>query len=178
MFKEERDYNKFSWKDLGDPEKGRPNLGPNVPVFAYRLLQYTLRDVLITELGVEKASDIFIRAGWLAGTQFCENMLNRQLGFNEFVAQLQQTLKDQAIGILRIEEADLDKMKFTLAVAEDLDCSGLPFTDEVICQYDEGFIAGIMEAYTGTPFKAKEIDCWASGDRVCRFEVTAERTDK
>jgi uncharacterized protein len=177
MFKKERDYNNFSWKDLGDPEKGRPNLGLNVTVLAYRLLQYTLRDVLITELGVEKANDIFIKAGRLAGAQFCENMLNKKLGFNEFVAQLQQTLRDQAIGILRIEEADTEKMKFVLTVAEDLDCSGLPFTDEVVCKYDEGFIAGILEAYTGTPFNAKEIDCWASGDRVCRFEVKAVRQE-
>ncbi len=171
MFKEERDYNKFSWEDLGDLEKGRPNLGPTVPVLAYRLLQYTLRDVLITELGVKRTNDIIVKAGRLAGTHFCQNMLNRGLGFDEFVAELQQTLKEQSIGLLRVEKVDLEKMRMTLTVAEDLDCSGLPFTDEVVCQYDEGFIAGILEAYTGKPFLVKEIDCWASGDRVCRFDV-------
>jgi uncharacterized protein len=173
MFKEERDYNKFTWQDLGDIEKGRPNLGLYVPVMAYRLLQYTLRDVLIGELGVEKANDIFIKAGRLAGSQLCKNLLNTSLNLNEFVAQLQQLLREQAIGILRIEKADMETMRFTLTVAEDLDCSGLPSTDEVVCQYDEGFIAGIMEAYTGQPFSAKEIDCWASGERVCRFDVRA-----
>jgi hypothetical protein len=171
MFKEERDYNKFEWEDLGDIEKGRPNLGLMAPVLAYRLLQYTLRDVLITELGVEKENEIIIKAGRLAGMQFCRNMLNTDLDFSEFVSQLQKVLREQAIGILRIEKADLEKMIFTLTVEEDLDCSGLPFSDEVVCQYDEGFIAGIMEAYTGKPFQAKEIDCWASGDRVCRFDV-------
>jgi uncharacterized protein len=174
MFKEERDYNKFIWKDLGDLESGRPNLGLNVPVFAYRLLQYTFRDVMITELGVNKTNDIIIKAGRLAGRQFCENMLNRELDFNEFVSQLQSVLREQAIGILRIEKADLEKMRFTLTVAEDLDCSGLPPTDEVTCQYDEGFIAGIMEAYIGKPFNAREIDCWASGERLCRFNVKLE----
>lgn len=178
MFKEERNYNKFSWKDLGDIEHGRPNLGLTVPVLAYRLLQYTLRDVLITESGVDKANDILIKAGRLAGAQFCENLLNRELGFNEFIAQLQQVLKEQAIGILRIEKADMENMKFTLVVAEDLDCSGLPFTDEVVCQYDEGFIAGIFEAYTGKPFSVKEIDCWASGERVCRFDAREVKVDK
>jgi len=79
MFKEERDYNKFTWQDLGDIEKGRPNLGLYVPVMAYRLLQYTLRDVLIGELGVEKANDIFIKAGRLAGSQLCKNLLNTSL---------------------------------------------------------------------------------------------------
>lgn len=171
MFKEARDSNKFVWDDLGDLEKGRPNLGLTVPVLAYRLLQYTFRDVMISELGVKKANDIIIKAGRLAGRQFCENMLNRDLDFNEFVSQLQRVLKEQTIGILRIEKADFENMRFTLTVAEDLDCSGLPPTDEVICQYDEGFIAGIMEAYTGKPFQAREIDCWASGGRLCRFDV-------
>jgi len=171
MFNEERDYSKFAWEYLGDIKKGRPNLGLKVPVLAYRLLQYTLRDVMIVELGVEKANDIFIKSGKLAGVQFCENLLDRSLEFNGFVSQLQRVLREQEIGILRIEKADLKNMKFILTVAEDLDCSGLPSTDEVVCQYDEGFIAGIMEAYTGKAFYAKEIDCWASGDRVCRFDV-------
>jgi len=140
-------------------------------LLAYRLFQYTLRDVLITELSVEKANELMVKAGRLAGNHFCRNMLNTELDFNGFVAELQRTLKEQAVGILRVEKADLENMTFTLTVAEDLDCSGLPFTDEVVCQYDEGFIAGILEAYTGKPFHAKEVDCWASGDRVCRFDV-------
>ena len=171
MFKEERDKNKFAWSDLGDLEKGRPNLGLTVQVLAYRLLQYTFRDVMITELGVNKTNDIIIKAGRLAGRQFCENMLNRELDFNEFVSQLQSVLREQAMGILRIEKVDLENMRFMLTVAEDLDCSGLPPTEEMTCQYDEGFIAGIMEAYTGKPFYAKEVDCWASGERLCRFDV-------
>ncbi len=171
MFNEERNYNKFVWEDLGDLVKGRPNLGLDVPVMVYRLLQYTLRDVMITELGVSKTDDIFIKAGRLAGRQFCENMMNRELDFNGFVSQLQKVLREQAIGILRIEKADFENMTFTLTVAEDLDCSGLPPTDEVVCQYDEGFISGIMEAYTGKSFCTKEIDCWANGDRCCRFDV-------
>lgn len=171
MFNEERDQYRFAWKDMGNIETGRPNLGLEVPILAYRLLQYTWRDVMITELGVDKANDIIIKAGKLAGRQFCENMLNKELNFDEFVSQLQSVLREQGIGILRIEKADLENLRFTLTVAEDLDCSGLPSTDEVVCQYDEGFIAGILNAYTGKDFHAKEIDCWASGDRVCRFAV-------
>ena len=77
--------------------------------------------------------------------------------FNEFIAQLQRVLRELKIGILRIEEMDLDNMKMLLTVAEDLDCSGLPVSDETVCEYDEGFIAGILEAYTGKKFYVKEI---------------------
>jgi len=34
MFKEERDYNKFKWEDLGDIKTGKPNLGLTTPVLA------------------------------------------------------------------------------------------------------------------------------------------------
>ena len=63
----------------------------------------------------------------------------------------------------------IEKMNFTLTVAEDLDCSGLPVSDETICTYDEGFLSGLLSEYTGGHFDVKEVDCWCSGDRVCRF---------
>ncbi len=165
----------FTWEDLGDIELGRPKLGAKAPILAYRLLLYTMRDVMITTFGAETAGSILVKAGRLAGKLFCENMLDKQIGFNEFIAQLQRILKEQAIGIFRIEDMDLETMHFIITVAEDLDCSGLPCTDEVVCQYDEGFIAGILEEYTGKNFSAKEIDCWASGDRVCRFDARMVR---
>jgi len=65
----------------------------------------------------------------------------------------------------------LEKMEFTLTVAEDLDCSGLPVCNENICTYDEGFIRGLLFEFSGKKFDVKEVDCWCSGDRVCRFEV-------
>jgi len=171
MFNEERDVNKFSWEDLGDIKEGRPNLGMACPVLAYRLLQYTLRDELIKQFNVQKGREIFISAGRLAGAEFCKNILNTSLNFDEFTADLQKKFKDLNIGILRIEKADLEKMELVLTVAEDLDCSGLPVSDETVCEYDEGFIAGILNTYTGKEFNVKEIDCWASGDRVCRFNA-------
>ena len=174
MFNEERDTNKFSWGDLGDIEKGRPNLGPHCTVLGYRLLQYTLRDELIRQLDVEKGREVFQNAGKRAGAEFCKHILDTSLDFNGFVADLQEKLKNYLIGILKIEKADMDSLAFTLTVAEDLDCSGLPFTGETICEYDEGFIAGILNTYTGKEFIVKEVDCWASGDRVCRFSATAK----
>jgi hypothetical protein len=88
---------------------------------------------------------------------------------NEFVASLQKLLRELGIGILRVEKADLANGSFVITVSEDLDCSGLPELDYEICVYDEGFIAGLMESFTGKKFKVKEVDCWCTGDRTCRF---------
>lgn len=62
------------------------------------------------------------------------------------------------IGILRIERAEIEKLAFVMTVAEDLDCSGLPVSDEEICTYDEDFIAGLLLAYTGREFSVKEVE--------------------
>ena len=169
MFKEEDTEYQFQWKDLGNIEEGRPNLGPSTLVSVYRLMQYTLRDVLITRYGVQTANELLVEAGKVAGAQFSKNMLDLSADFEAFVAQLQKSLRTFNIGILRIEKADISNMDFVLTVSEDLDCSGLPIAGETVCDYDEGFIAGILNAYTGKDFEVKEIDCWATGDRTCRF---------
>ncbi len=171
MFKEERDELKFDWSMIGNIGEGRPNLGNTMDVSVYRLMQFTLRDVLIKQYDPETADKIFYEAGKQAGIEFCKELITKKDDFNEFVAELQELLKQLKIGILRIEKADLEKMHFMLTVAEDLDCSGLPTSDETICTYDEGFISGLLSEYTGKNFSTKEVDCWCSGDRVCRFEA-------
>jgi len=171
MFKEEREELMFDWSMLGDVAAGRPNLGSTMDVNVYRLMQFTLRDVLIKRYDTDTADRIFYEAGQHAGRSFCAELLNKNAEFNDFVVELQDKLKLLKIGILRVEKADLDAMRFTLTVAEDLDCSGLPVIDETICTYDEGFINGVLLEYTGKNFDVKEVDCWCSGDRVCRFDV-------
>ncbi len=171
MFKEERESQDFKWEMLGDIELGRPNLGSAVDLSIYRLMQYTIRDALIKEVGVETADKIFYQAGDLSGREFYRNMITGKGSLNEFIEELQMLLKNLKIGILRMESADLEKMELVLTVAEDLDCSGLPVSDEAICTYDEGFIRGLLWEHTGKNFQVREIDCWCSGDRVCRFRA-------
>lgn len=161
----------FKWADIGDINLGRPNLGNTTNVAVYRLMQYAMRSVLNNQLGGQKTAEAFYQAGLLAGKEFCKNMLDTSLNFPLFAAQLQNRLKELNVGILRIEKTDLEKLELTLVVTEDLDCSGLPITDETVCDYDEGFIAGILDVYTGKAFQVKEVDCWSKGDRVCRFEA-------
>ena len=159
----------FNWENLGDIKEGRGDLTDEMPVIVYRLMQYTMLDVLSKAYGLEQANEHFREAGFLAGTEFARNSLDLNVDFNSFVVNLQNALKDLKIGILRMEDFNTDDGRITLTVGQDLDCSGLPITGENVCIYDEGFIAGILEAYTGKKYNVREVDCWASGDRVCRF---------
>ncbi|MDO4493414.1 MAG: 4-vinyl reductase [Clostridia bacterium] len=179
IFLEEEQHHVFSWNKLGNIKEGRGDLGEEMPVLVYRLLEYSMNHVLAEEFGTEKADELFRKAGHKAGTEFARNKLDLNVDLNGLLAMLQRLLKELKIGILRVERIEEAGDSIVLTVAEDLDCSGLPPTGEVVCHFDEGFIAGILETYTEKPYLVREVDCWAAGDRVCRFCCTAgtERTD-
>jgi predicted hydrocarbon binding protein len=174
VFNKSCSHNKFSWENLGDIKEGRRDLGEEMPVLVYRLMQYTMLDVLSEELGAEQANEYFRKAGFLAGKAFGQNVLDSGADFNSFISDLQKKLKDLKIGILRMETFDPENGDIVLTVAQDLDCSGLPITNETVCNYDEGFISGILHVHSGKKYDVREVDCWAKGDRVCRFEGTVE----
>lgn len=174
MLQKSNRHNTFTWENLGDIRMGRENLGEEMPVLVYRLMQYTMLDVLSREYGDEKANEYFRKAGYLAGTEFAKNVLKLNDGFDLFLAELQRKLKELKIGILRMEYFNETTGEIILAVGEDLDCSGLPTTGETVCYYDEGFIAGILDMYTGKKYNVRETDCWANGGRICRFRGAVE----
>jgi predicted hydrocarbon binding protein len=174
VFSEAGGHNKFSWESLGDILEGRGELGEDMPVLVYRLMQYTMLDVLTEGLGANEADEYFRKAGFLAGKEFAKNVLDTKADFNSFILDLQKKLKEFKIGVLQIEEYDAESGSIVLTVGQDLDCSGLPITNETVCNYDEGFISGILNVYTGRKYDVREVDCWAKGDRVCRFEGTVK----
>ena len=160
---------RFRWQYIRNIDEGRPSLGDNIAVSVYRLMQFSLRAILNQELGIDRANDLVLKAGKLAGSEFCRNVLDTELGFEEFAADLQRKMKELSIGILRIEEADAENMEFVITIDEDPDCSGLPVVGTAVCDYHEGFIAGILSEYEGKPFVVREIDCCAFRGSVCRF---------
>jgi predicted hydrocarbon binding protein len=171
VFAAPKSHNVFSWDNLGDIKEGRGDLGEEMPVLVYRLMQYTMLDVLSRAVGEKQANEYFREAGYIAGIALAKNTLDLTVDFNTFLANLQKSLQTLKIGILRMEAHDKDTGELVLTVGQDLDCSGLPVTNETVCFYDEGFISGILKAYTGISYDVHEVDCWANGDRVCRFRA-------
>jgi len=172
LFINKKNHDVFKWENLGDVKEGRRSLGEEMPVVIYRLMQFTMRDVLVKDFGRERADQYLRKAGYLAGTEFTKNELKTDLDFYDFMAALQKKLQDLKVGILRVESVSDDGGEIILTVGEDLDCSGLPITNETVCSYDEGFVAGILAVYTDKEYSVREVDCWAEGDRTCRFNCT------
>lgn len=164
-------------KYLQYDEKSRSNLGEMLPVLVYRMLEYSLKDELVSRLGKDAQIDIFRKAGQRSEEYFARNMLHLDQPLNQFISELQAKLQELKIGVLRIESVDEETGRIILTVSEDADCSGLPVLGETVCNYDEGFLSGILSVYTGKPYSAIEIDCWATGDRVCRFRAEIVKSE-
>lgn len=143
----------------------------SVHVLMYRLFQYTMKAVLEANFSTDEANKILRASGYISGTALAEKRLDLTLDNSSFMAELTDKLKELKIGILRVEKAEFENNTFVITISEDLDCSGVPITDESVCFFDEGFIEGIFEAYSGDKYHAEEVDCWAMGGRTCRFEV-------
>ena len=161
----------FQWSQLGDIEIGRPNMGTQTHVNVYRLLQHSLRHVLERQYGQAASNDLFFKAGKISGQEFCHHNMNGDLPFFDFIPHLQAKLRDLGIGILRIEHSNPQNFHITLTLEEDLDCSGTPVTGQTLCHYDEGFLAGIFECYSGHEMEARELECWGTGSQTCLLEI-------
>jgi len=163
----------FDWDNTvgADMKLARPSLGSGTRVEVYRLFQFTLRDILEQHYGTEIADNLFREAGVMAGKAFFEKFLSEARDVSSLAVKIQESFNSFGIGIFRVENAAEDNSQFIFTVEEDLDCSGLPDTSDVVCVYDEGFIQGILESFSGKGFNVKEIDCWCTGARTCRFEA-------
>ena len=163
-------------KNLTNIKEGRSNLGEEMPVFVYRLFEYTMRDSLIELYGKEKMVEVFRMAGEKSGRELAITYLDMSVDFDTFLSDVQKLLENLKIGILRMESFNPETGHAVLTISEDLDCSGLPVTHETVCNYDEGFIAGILKEYTKKSYDVIEIDCWATGARACRFDAQINKS--
>jgi predicted hydrocarbon binding protein len=158
---------------LGNVSEGRPNLGPQVRVETYRLVHFAIRAVLERSLGREEAARLLYEAGVEAGRMLARDVIGPSPDLASYARQIQEKALEMGIGLVRFEKTDLEAGEIVLTVAEDLDCSGVEEAGEPICTFDEGLIAGLLGDFTGRRFDVREIDCWATGGRMCRFRAVA-----
>lgn len=91
---------------------------------------------------------------------------------------LQYSLRNELADRFRDEKFVPITGEMVLTVEEDLECSGHPITGDSVWNYEEGFLTGVITAYTEKEYVVKEVDCWASGSHVCRFEAMIDQQAK
>ena len=90
----------FYWDLLGDIRLGRPHLGNSTHLEVYRLMQFTLQDVIVKKFDVEETDDIFYQAGRLAGNHFYREKIGDVPELGAFIQKLTTIMTEMGIGII------------------------------------------------------------------------------
>ncbi len=106
-------------------ENSRGNLGGELPVIVYRLLEYSIKKTSLRYVTEEQNRLRFseMREGKRENF-FARKMLNLNQPLDQFVGELQKKMAEMKIGVLRIESVDEESGQIILTVSEDADCSG------------------------------------------------------
>jgi hypothetical protein len=114
----------------------------------------------------------FNKAGVSAGREFARNLLDITMGLDEYTDSLSNIMNDYNINDLRMEKFDLMTGDTTIAIEQDIDYNALPITDESLCDFNSGFITGILEMYTGRKYNVSEEKCTDNNNRIHRYTGT------
>jgi uncharacterized protein len=150
-----------------------PDLNSRLEI--YRLMRFTLKYELEKCGAKEDLGRLFREAGKLAGMNFYFQVLGSSSDFQSFIKNLQYSLKYMGIGIVWSGKSDRKSAQLILSASEDAHCSGFPGIDYEMCNYDEGFFAGLLEGFSGMPFSVEKISCWSMCDQTCQFKAEAIR---
>lgn len=134
----------------------RPTLGDNAGIALYRLLRLVALEDIIGRGAAGTA--------YVAGKKLGASL---NLGSLDAFLELCATLK---IGV--IEVPVLTESRIQVDVYECVTCSGLQTVGRVLCHFEGGLIAGVVESVVGKRAKAREVTCIGGlGDDACGFEL-------
>jgi len=155
----ERAY-EFNWDIIGNLQEGRPNLGDQVNFILYRVMQYTLHDVFVKQLGNEESNRLFYEAGSIAGRFFFEHFLKefKNLPLADFLAKFRSVLDENGIRFLRIDSVNIETGGCTVSVAAGVGETGFDNIKLDRCDYDTGVVEGILSKYAEKTIKATKVN--------------------
>ncbi|MDX2093369.1 MAG: DUF2507 domain-containing protein [Kofleriaceae bacterium] len=134
----------------------RPKLGDRAGVALYRLLRLVaLEDIIGRGAGA---------TAYVAG---------KKLGQNLGITKLEDFLAlCNAISLGVVTVPVLTASRIHVDVYECVTCSGMAPVGRTLCQFEAGLVAGVVQAVTGKPTKAKEVTCIGGlGHDSCGVEV-------
>lgn len=134
----------------------RPKLGPEAGLGLYRLLRLVALEDIMGRGATATA--------YLAGKK-----LGGSLGLTS-VDDFLQFCKDIKIGI--VEAKTISDVQMTVKVYECATCAGMEKVGRVLCHFEGGLIAGVVEKITKQRTRAQEVTCMGGlGDDNCGYEI-------
>jgi predicted hydrocarbon binding protein len=133
------------------------------------MFESAVRKRLTTEFSRGYADYLMRDAGKIAGALFAESFTEEAEGPVEFLQSFRALLKGLGYGVLRVEKADLDRLKFAFSISHGIEPSDTEEEGSTGCSFTEGFLSGALSVRFGEEINVKEIACIAGGETSCRY---------
>lgn len=156
---------------VGNPAKGRPTLGPTVPVELFRAVRLLgMMNGLDSMIG--DASTLVFSSGKEVGKHLGEQLAQAACGdLGTFVELTVKKFADLGIGKVSMAEARPEDGYLLIDVDECITCAGTEPIGRKLCHFEGGIVSAVISAFTERPNTVIETKCNGTGDGVCQFEV-------
>ncbi|MCC7550279.1 MAG: ArsR family transcriptional regulator [Methanobacterium sp.] len=135
----------------------------NDPFEFFRLIFHTLRISLLSQ-GVD-IDPILHEAGLKVGKALYEKVKHQNMdNFLENIATFWET---HSLGSVEVKSLQ----PLTISVQDCFECSGLPYLGRPACAFDSGILESLFSLYNQEEVKVMETECYALGDKQCRFVI-------
>lgn len=156
---------------VGDPVKGRPTLGPTVPIEMFRAMRL-LGMMQGMDALIGNASSLVYSAGREVGKPIGAQLAEAARGdLGTFVELTAKKMADLGVGVVSLAAARPEDGYLLVDVNECITCSGIDPIGKKICHFEAGIISAVLEAFTRKANTVVETKCNATGDGVCQFEA-------
>ena len=135
----------------------------NDPFEFFRLIFHTLRISLLTQ-GVD-IDPILHEAGLKVGEALYEKVKDPDM--DTFLGNIANFWETHSLGSVEVK----DFKPLTISVQDCFECSGLPYLGRPACAFDSGILESLFSLYNEEEAKVKETECYALGDKACRFII-------
>lgn len=135
----------------------------NDPFEFFRLIFHTLRISLLSQ-GVD-IDPILREAGLKVGEALYEKVKDPDL--NTFLGNIANFWQTHSLGNVEVKTLN----PLTISVQDCFECSGLPYLGRPACAFDSGILESLFTLYNKEEAKVKETECYALGDKACRFII-------
>lgn len=144
----------------------RPVLGNDIPLLVFRVFRHFSAGYMEEVLG-RGAGVVFQNAGRELGRE-AGKMLYKE-NATEYLTDVVQFVRDSKIGILK--PVEFTDGRLIVDLDECITCAGMTPIGKRICQFEVGFVAGIVETLTKQRPKAHESLCNMNSERCCQVTV-------
>jgi uncharacterized protein len=135
----------------------------NDPFEFFRLIFHTLRISLLTQ-GVD-IDPILHEAGLKVGEALYEKVKDPDMA--NFLGNIADFWETHSLGSVEVKNLN----PLTISVQDCFECSGLPYLGRPACAFDSGILESLFSLYNEEEAKVKETECYALGDKACRFII-------